>query len=39
VVGLVETVDWKLHYFCEDFQDQHAAWRQVANNSTSSCAY
>jgi len=33
VLGVVETVDWKLSYICEDFQDyklQHAAWRQVA---------
>jgi len=32
VVGVVETVGWKLHYFCEDFQDyklQRAVWRQV----------
>jgi len=46
VVGVVETVDWKLRYFCEDFQAyklQRAAWREVAmfgllNNMTQSCA-
>jgi len=33
VVGVVESVSWKLHHFCEDFQDYellHAAWRKVA---------
>jgi len=32
VVGVAESMDRKFLYLCEDFQDyelQHAAWRQV----------